>query len=133
MDKVYVITAGEYSAYHIVGVMTDKIKAQEYCDRYNTGHLYSSAGIEEYELDEVYNRKYLYKTYICRDHKNKVVQRTMYLESSKDLPDKDYTSGIFPTNNEHEKIALGYADTAEKSQKIAQDYWAQLQAEESEL
>lgn len=35
MDKVYIVTAGDYSAYHIVAVFDDKTKADEFCGAYN--------------------------------------------------------------------------------------------------
>lgn len=52
--KVYVITEGEYSSYHIVGVTADKKVAETYCnlrsghDKYGFGF---SPTIEEYDTD----------------------------------------------------------------------------------
>lgn len=45
MNKVFVVTAGSYSDYHIVGVFSTKKLAEEY--RYKLG----ADDVEEYELD----------------------------------------------------------------------------------
>ena len=48
--KVYVLTRGEYSDYHIIGVYSTSEKAQEMCDAMRTS--WDEPQIEEYELDE---------------------------------------------------------------------------------
>jgi len=45
--KVYVVTAGCYSDYHIERIFTDKDKAEEYCK-----WCYDSNDIEEYDIDD---------------------------------------------------------------------------------
>lgn len=45
--KVYVVTAGSYSDYHIEKVFTDKLKAEEYRQ-----WLYDANDIEEYETED---------------------------------------------------------------------------------
>lgn len=47
--KVYVITEGDYSDYHIVGVVLDRKKAEAYC-RVARGNYYVP-DVEEYETD----------------------------------------------------------------------------------
>lgn len=50
--KVYVLTQGEYSDYHIVGIYSTKEKAQELCDAMrNSGTYWDEPHIEDYELD----------------------------------------------------------------------------------
>lgn len=50
--KVYVLTQGEYSDYHIIGVYSTKEKAQKLRDAMRTsGTFYDEPQIEEYELD----------------------------------------------------------------------------------
>ena len=52
--KVYVLTRGEYSDYHIIGVYSTREKAQEVCDvMCGNGTIYDAPQIEEYELDEL--------------------------------------------------------------------------------
>ena len=52
--RVYVVTQGEYSAYHIVGVTLDRAKAERWMELYNAekGEYDYDAQIEEYETDE---------------------------------------------------------------------------------
>lgn len=47
--KVYIVTAGEYSDYHIERVFSTREKAQEYLDHIGNAEW---AGIGEYNLDE---------------------------------------------------------------------------------
>lgn len=55
MAKVYVITAGSYSDYHICAVSLDQQKAEALAKFY-TKHGYDKAGVEEYEADYEYDR-----------------------------------------------------------------------------
>lgn len=48
--KVYLITAGCYSDYHIITVFSSKAKAKEYINSFDRAS-YDTYGIEEYELD----------------------------------------------------------------------------------
>ena len=49
MSKLYAVTAGEYSDYHIITICSNKEKAEQICKLYNRGDLYYVASIEEYE------------------------------------------------------------------------------------
>lgn len=55
MAKVYVITAGCYSGYHICAVSLDPQKA-EVLAKFYTEHSYEVAGVEEYDADYEYDR-----------------------------------------------------------------------------
>lgn len=55
MAKVYVITAGSYSDYHICAVSLDPQKA-EVLAKFYTEHGYDQAGVEEYDADYEYDR-----------------------------------------------------------------------------
>ncbi len=52
--KVYVVTQGEYSAYHIVGVTLDREKAERWLKMYeeDSDRYADAAQIEEFETDE---------------------------------------------------------------------------------
>lgn len=52
MNKVYVVTAGCYSDYHIVAVFSTKEKAEEYIAYHGTNYR-----MEEYDLDEEFERE----------------------------------------------------------------------------
>jgi hypothetical protein len=50
-DKLYAVTAGTYSDYHIVSLCSDKARAKQICDIYNSGNTnyYGSASVEEFD------------------------------------------------------------------------------------
>lgn len=52
MNKVYIITTGTYSDYHIVAVFTEQAKAEQFRDTYNSRIKYLSqeCRIEEYPI-----------------------------------------------------------------------------------
>jgi hypothetical protein len=52
MDKVYVVTEGDYSDYHIVAVFTTEEVAEEYAKKRNEKNGYESARVEDYEVNE---------------------------------------------------------------------------------
>lgn len=130
MNKVYVVTAGAYSDYHIIGVMADAAKAQEYCDRYNAGGGYSDAGVEEFELDTITNRKYLYSTTIYHNFQDTPQESTSYQETEDYHENYEFKSEIYKSHSGKPAV-VAYAETVELSQKIARDLWAQAQAEEA--
>ena len=47
--KVYVVTVGEYSDYHIQGVFTSRKKADKFVGIFNRCHDYDEARTEEYD------------------------------------------------------------------------------------
>lgn len=49
---IYVVTAGDYFAYHIIGVTADREKAEKYCEWYK-GWSYDKARVEEYEMEKI--------------------------------------------------------------------------------
>ena len=133
MNKVYVVTAGDYSAYHIVGVFTDKALAEKYVERYNAAGGWDSAQIEEFEPDVIINRKYLYSTYIYQNYQTKPQEITRYIEYEQYPDGYEFKSGRSKDIFAKKDTAQGYGDTPEESQKIARDIWAQIQAEEAGL
>lgn len=58
MEKIYVVTQGDYSDYHIIACFTDKEKA-ELCAKIYSDY-YDEAGVEEYDIkdnDFIWNDK----------------------------------------------------------------------------
>lgn len=49
--KVYVITSGAYSEYHIMGVTLDRATAMEFVERFNKRYEFDPANVEEYDTD----------------------------------------------------------------------------------
>lgn len=120
--KIYVITQGEYSDYHIVGVTLDRGKAERWVNEYNMGKAYDDAQIEEYETD-VFGRDDLYKYSVKRE----------YGEVSADLlSDADYTyEYIFSDDGDFRFVV--YARDKEQAKKIAYDRIAKMKAEREGL
>jgi hypothetical protein len=50
---IYVVTAGEYSDYHIVGVFDDGALAHEFVERQNKAHGHDWGNVEEYLINEL--------------------------------------------------------------------------------
>ena len=121
--KVYVVTEGDYSDYHIVGVCTSKESAERI--RQLASSDYHEAQIEEYEADSfniepTYNyyeviifkygdihvdtHEYIYDPYIVRDYRNAKCATK-------------YSVNVFARDEEHAK-------------KIAFDCIAKYKAEE---
>lgn len=53
MAKLYAITAGEYSDYHIITLCSDREKAERLVRWYNRHEKFGEAEIEEYEDGEI--------------------------------------------------------------------------------
>ena len=139
--KVYVITQGEYSDYHICGVAIDKERANRlailYCDSYGP------ATIEEFDTEDVGFKpidlelppwKYYKITLYAKDKYEPGVAE-LYLPHSKDRP---VTHGSMPSkywhNGEPEPDPTMYyaevvADAGEHALKIARDMYAKALAE----
>lgn len=64
MSKVYIVTYGDYSDYHICAASLDKKRAELLAEKYTDG--YDEATVEEYELDEFFEEaKHGYSWYWC--------------------------------------------------------------------
>lgn len=51
--KVYLITSGEYSDYHVDAVSLDEKEAERICGFLNKNRYYNTCNIEEYDTDEI--------------------------------------------------------------------------------
>ena len=124
---VYVVTAGDYSAYHIIGVTADKEKAEKYCEWYK-GWSYDEAQVEEYEMDkfEPYGQgKFLFEVeqfangYLEVD---KVSSFTNYDQKTNEVWDWGRDEYFVPV----------FADDEDHAKKIAADLIARYKWERSE-
>jgi len=60
MDKVYVVTEGSYSDYHIVAIFSDKNNADIHAALLNsTESFYDEARVEEWDVDAEALNRYL--------------------------------------------------------------------------
>lgn len=121
--KVYVITKGEYSDYHICAVSVDKEKAKMLQKVYSTS--YEEADIEEFDTDEEEERLKYNNVYSCWYHKSDYSVNVS--ESCGDY--------FRPDDLKVEKTRYGLytnvlADTEEEALKIASDKFAKYRAEQ---
>ena len=64
MSKVYIVTSGSYSDYHICAASLDKKRAEILAEKYTDS--FDDATVEEYELDEFFEEaKQGYFSYWC--------------------------------------------------------------------
>lgn len=123
--KVYVITKGEYSDYHICAVATDKEKAEEIRKKYS--QPWEAAEIEEYDTEET--EMLMYKNlYVCiyyKKSKSIIVNETSFeYPPSIEFMVKDSTSQLSTHVNADDKV---------HAFKIASDRFAKYLAEKQGL
>lgn len=120
--KVYIITKGEYSDYHICAVATDKEKAEALREKFSDH--YDNAEIEEYDTDD-YGEILRYKSlYFCAYYNNSddiVVERNQCW----DYPFNDYKV----RETKYGLMVYVNADDYEMALKKASDKFAQYRAE----
>lgn len=121
--KVYIITKGDYSDYHICAVTTDKKKAEILCKAYNDLDGWYKAEIETYDTDEFLTEiENGLKLYDCRMERNKPM--VIY------EVDLDYTnSSDFNVRYKHYTYYVCvWAKDKEHALKIASDKIAEYKA-----
>lgn len=124
--KIYVITKGCYSDYHICAVATDKEKAELLADKFSD--RYDSAEIEEYDTDfsEVLLKfKNLYTCWFYEKTKNiNIRERDLDCFEMDDLKVRRFSDGLYvKVNAENEQMAL----------KKASDLFSKYRAEQQGL
>lgn len=94
--KVYVITKGYYSAYHICAVATDYEKACILQKRFST--KYNPAEIEEFDTEDfndIFAKKNLYSVWFCSNGKvREIFEEDMDSFGLGDNPVRVLTSGM---------------------------------------
>lgn len=122
--KVYVITKGCYSDYHICAVETDKEKAKLLAQRFSSS--YEKAEIEEWDTDanpDIYESKYCYSCfYHEKDKKISVLRGESF----------DYYDGI-PSIAPYGCFVKVAANDDETAMKKASDIFAKFRAERMDL
>lgn len=118
--KIYVITQGSYSDYHIIGVTEDRIKAENIQKIFNKA--YCGAEIEEYDTEDINIIQPGYK-YYCVTSEGDVEEETYYIDLDKRVyepPRWSLSTYVFAKDEEH-------------ARKIAQDRFAEYRAEKEGL
>ena len=123
--KIYIVTSGEYSDYHIDAVFTTKEKAVDYVEQHGTCY-----NIEEYDLDEEVEKKtQLWHIVFCvEDGKLNEASPTSYNRNR--VVDTCYISEPF---NWRAKSCICFyvdADSMDRAVKIARERFAAVKANE---
>ena len=113
MKKIYVLTEGDYSDYHIVGVYSTSELAQE------AQTLYPDSGIEEYDLDDIPEHPPGMLAWGVNIEDSDIVYT--YLSDPQECPsERDCLNGVYAVNC--------WAVDEEHANKIALDKYYQHQA-----
>lgn len=114
--KIYIITKGDYSDYHICNVTTNYQKAQRYKEAYSDD--WGEAWIEVYEDGEKEKERYCWT----------------YNSVSNTIRISDYNAneGVLKTIGGNYRVIV-YADTEKHAIKKAQDMIAKYKAEQAGL
>lgn len=125
--KVYVITKGEYSSYHICAVTLDKNKAKSLKEKFSN-ELWGNAVIEIFDTDneeEVLKYENVYACYYLEEKSAiKVSASDFDYYRPKDSIVKKYRDGLY---------TYVLANTLEDALKIASDKFAKYRAEKMGL
>lgn len=121
MEKVYIVTSGEYSDYHICKVFSTKEKADEYVDA--RGSEYS---IEEWEVDKEFDRgARIWEVSMSADGKE------IIFAEPKDLPGyKDCISFAVDYSGEERLVFYIETDSMTRAVKIASERYGAVIANE---
>lgn len=115
--KLYAVTKGEYSDYHIITLTADKEVAQKIAKRFTTGECdYDKAEVEEYEDGKIILGKKLYFVSVVGGNVDEVVEDT----SDHWLCDTSVFRGYMDGGKEMYYTHV-LTDTAEKAAKIGKD------------
>ena len=135
MNKIYAVTAGAYSDYHIVALCSDRNKADEICEVYNRSYTFGGwgeASVKEYEDgSRVDLNRSVYKVSIYRDSYE---ARELIGEDKVESVCEVWSpfNQIYTTNGVFTFLDI-YADSKEQAIKIAQDKFAEYKARKEGL
>lgn len=125
--KVYVVTAGDYSEYHIKGIFDSREKAEEYINHSANTEL---NGVDEWVLNELKPDK-SEKIFTLRSEFDEIDFEVIGYKAApnhyKDLMCRADSNGWIPRND---VIFYICADTRERAIKIASERLRQVKAEE---
>ena len=121
--KIYIVTSGEYSDYHIEAVFTTKEKAVEYVEQHGTDY-----NIEEYDLDEEVEKKtQLWSIVFC-------IENGKLLEgNTRSFKEDEVRDTCFVELSWNGKLYITFyvdADSMDRAVKIARERFAAVKANE---
>lgn len=121
--KIYVVTQGEYSDYHIITATTDKSVAERIANKFNGGTNWSETYVEEYENAEIMLKPLFFVRF---DKKGNVME--CILETSSYGYDSECAAVKYDCNKNTFTYVI--ADTMEAAIKIGAERRAKFLAEE---
>lgn len=124
-NKVYVVTAGEYSDYRIEGIFSSRKKAEEYIN--NSTKMYLN-GIDEWILDEKKPDKREKIFSVISDFDK--IDFHVYGREYYPIEYKDLMQYYIKWDKSHNIRFYIYTDTRERAIKIASERLRQVKAEE---
>ena len=121
--KIYIVTSGEYSDYHIEAVFTTKEKAVDYVEQHGTDY-----NIEEYDLDEEVEKKtQLWSIVFC-------IENGKLLEgNTRSFKEDEVRDTCFVELSWNGKLYITFyvdADSMDRAVKIARERFAAVKANE---
>ena len=130
--KIYVITEGCYSDYHIVGVATDREMAEKIRQRNNEDSIYDDATrIEEYDT-EVWEEMIRDDRYIFKVWETPFGELVAYRENW-DIEEKYSIRNKVDCNNNDKLSVYVLAKSVQHARKIGSDMFAKYKAEKEGL
>lgn len=139
--KLYVVTAGRYSDYHIVGAFESEEKAKLYVELNDPTNYYSVGYYCEETLDDrlmdINDRRKLYSVDIYPDTGKMIVEEDRDYDHL--APDPKYTEfhehQVWDWKNNSQCVTVHsivvLADNDDQALKIAQDKYAEYKAEKA--
>lgn len=129
--KVYVITKGEYSDYHICAVTTDEETAEKLAEKYSDS--YDEALIEEFDTDHAEMSLTKKKIFYCAFDPNDSNNSEITISDTGSW--EGITSDFFIVREYRNNVLCVNvnADTEEEALKIASDKFAKYRAEKMNL
>lgn len=110
MAKVYLVSTGCYSDYHVLAIFSTREKAQQYWDLCSEPN-----DIEEFEIDREYNFPPGKKGYLVDFKANGEVKMIMQLD-----PDDNFSDEVYPDRN-GSLFTRCWANSKEHAIKIANE------------
>jgi len=103
INKIYIVTDGEYSDYHIIGAFTDETQAERVAKEYN-------ARVEEFVANEIgKDGRYQYTIHMNDEETRAYISSSTYTDINKvtsykqrnNPPQLDYTVTVMAEDKEH--------------------------------
>ena len=122
MKKVYIVTAGNYSDYHIVAVFSTRKKAEEFLKRYEEVYPYIDVRIEEHPIDVPVEKRFGYRVMMKKN--GDVVSIEKAYETQFGFRGFHFLSGdlIWAVNTDDEKKAIKVVNE-KRAIILAHDAW----------